>query len=396
MLRASTCAFLLLFATSAGAATFRVNSTADSVDATPGDGTCATSVGSCTLRAAIQEANALAGGDRIRVPAGVYELTRAGAGEDDAATGDLDVRGRLRVIGAGADSTIVDGNALDRVFDVGAGARVTLTKLAVRGGDAASDSGGGVNARIASRLVVKRMLVEGNEAFAGGGIAANGRLVMATSTVRGNTASVGGGVAMLGGSTIRTSTFDDNTATGFGAFSGHDVVAQRAGILEIANSTITGQVQVMAFCQGTPPARTCFDGADVVLANVTVNEVSHVVQALDQDDLHEGGFTLRNTILFSCASELNSQGFNFIVPEGCTILGDLSGVIIGDSPLLGSLRDNGGPTFTRLPNAISDAVEGGNPATPGSGGASCEPTDQRGVPRDPTVTGRCDIGAVER
>lgn len=42
------------------AATLRVNSTADDPDVTPGDGLCATVAGVCTLRAAIQEANALA------------------------------------------------------------------------------------------------------------------------------------------------------------------------------------------------------------------------------------------------------------------------------------------------------------------------------------------------
>ncbi len=395
MLRISSCAFLLLLATSADAATFRVNATTDAVDAAPGDGACATAGAVCTLRAAVQEANALAGPDRIRVPAGQYELTRAGTGENDAVTGDLDVRGRLRVVGAGSASTIVDGNGLDRVFDVQPNARVTLTKLALRGGDAGSGAGGGANAGTGSRLVVKRMLVEANEAFAGGGIAATGRLVMATTTVHGNVASIGGGVAVQGGSAIRTSTLNDNVAAGVGSFTGHDVLAQGAGTVEIANSTITGQVQVIAFCQ-PGPVRTCTDGADVVLANATVNEVSRVVQRLDQDVLHEGSVTLRNTILSVCGSELISQGYNFIVAEGCTILGDLSGVIVGDTPLLGSLKDNGGPTFTRLPNAISDAVEGGNPATPGSGGAACEATDQRGVLRDPTVTGRCDIGAVER
>ncbi|PQJ35912.1 hypothetical protein BSZ35_16045 [Salinibacter sp. 10B] len=44
-------------ATQAQDQTFMVNSTADASDANPGDGTCATSGGACTLRAAIEEAN---------------------------------------------------------------------------------------------------------------------------------------------------------------------------------------------------------------------------------------------------------------------------------------------------------------------------------------------------
>ncbi len=48
-------------------ATFIVNSTENAVDAVPGDGTCETETenGICTLRAAIQETNALPGADTI-------------------------------------------------------------------------------------------------------------------------------------------------------------------------------------------------------------------------------------------------------------------------------------------------------------------------------------------
>ena len=49
----------------AGAATFIVNSNGDASDAVAGNGVCATAGAVCTLRAAIQEANALAGADTI-------------------------------------------------------------------------------------------------------------------------------------------------------------------------------------------------------------------------------------------------------------------------------------------------------------------------------------------
>ena len=67
----------------AAEANFAVNSPADAVDANPGDGLCQTATpGECTLRAAIQEANALSGADTITLPADTYTLTIAGAGED--------------------------------------------------------------------------------------------------------------------------------------------------------------------------------------------------------------------------------------------------------------------------------------------------------------------------
>jgi CSLREA domain-containing protein len=51
----------------ARAADFVVNSTADAIDAAPGDGICATVDGACTVRAAIIEANQLPGPD-TRLP----------------------------------------------------------------------------------------------------------------------------------------------------------------------------------------------------------------------------------------------------------------------------------------------------------------------------------------
>lgn len=66
---------LYSFSINANAAEFSVNDTNDAVDANPGDGICATSSGGCSLRAAIQEANALPNEDFIAVPAGVFTLT---------------------------------------------------------------------------------------------------------------------------------------------------------------------------------------------------------------------------------------------------------------------------------------------------------------------------------
>jgi CSLREA domain-containing protein len=89
------------FLPAAWAASFTVNSTADAVDAKPGDGICATATGTCTLRAAIQEANALTGADTVIVPAGTYILTIPGRGETAAVAGDLDITDDLALAGAG-------------------------------------------------------------------------------------------------------------------------------------------------------------------------------------------------------------------------------------------------------------------------------------------------------
>src|SRR5829696_1635841 len=71
-----TVIFLLPDRVSRAAATFTVNSLADTSDAAPGNGICADAGGLCTFRAALQEANALAGDDTINFSvAGTINLT---------------------------------------------------------------------------------------------------------------------------------------------------------------------------------------------------------------------------------------------------------------------------------------------------------------------------------
>jgi CSLREA domain-containing protein len=101
------------------AATFTVSSTADVVDATPGDGICETAAGNgiCTLRAAIQEAGALPGANTIIVPAGTYFLSATPAclyklaGDPAVLTQNMSalcVRGTVTISGAGSNATIID------------------------------------------------------------------------------------------------------------------------------------------------------------------------------------------------------------------------------------------------------------------------------------------------
>jgi len=77
------------------------------VDANPGNGVCETAPGNgvCTLRAAIQEANALAGADEIVLlslpPPNAYVLT---------ILAQLTITGSLTITGGGASTAIIDGN----------------------------------------------------------------------------------------------------------------------------------------------------------------------------------------------------------------------------------------------------------------------------------------------
>jgi CSLREA domain-containing protein len=130
----------------ARAATFTVNSAADRSDANPGDGICRTSQGVCSLRAAIQEANALPGADTIQVNAGTYELEIVSVNADLPETGDFDIHGPVTIFGAGAEQTIIDGGfplpgaspeqrGLDRLFEIHPTAgNVSIRDLTLREG----------------------------------------------------------------------------------------------------------------------------------------------------------------------------------------------------------------------------------------------------------------------
>jgi CSLREA domain-containing protein len=118
------------------AATFTVNTTADTVDVNPGDGTAADAGGNCSLRAAVMEANALYGPDTIEVPEGIYRFSLIGAKEDHCQTGDLDIRSNLTIRGAGKEATIIDANHLDRIFHIKGTWKVTVSDLTIQNGQA--------------------------------------------------------------------------------------------------------------------------------------------------------------------------------------------------------------------------------------------------------------------
>lgn len=157
------------------ASTFIVSSTLDAVEALPGNGVCATAAGACTLRAAVQEARGLGGAHVITLPAGIYLFTIAGRGELNAATGDLNLIADLTINGAGAATTIIDANGLDRVFNNSLSA-LTLNDLTVQNGNPGNSEGGCIFASegdlTLTRVIVKSCHAEGG----GGGIYVLGRL----------------------------------------------------------------------------------------------------------------------------------------------------------------------------------------------------------------------------
>lgn len=360
-------------APAAYAAVFIPNRTTDSAD-----GACDAH---CSLREAILAANARAGEDVIVLHAGLYRLSLAGAGEDLGATGDLDIRDDLVLLGDGAVGTIVDAGQIDRVLDVAAGVTVEIRDVTLRNGrvQGAGTPGGGVRNRGALTLARSVVTRNTSEGF-GGGISSSdigSALTLSQSTVSDNSAgSGGGGLAIDATATLTNVTVSGNRSlTGFGGgiyfFSDTQTT--------VNNSTITGNSATQrgggVFAESAAFIGTAPEVANSILAGNT---------ASTEPD---------------CAGSVASGGYNLVgISTGCTDFSPANHDLEGTTgalldPRLGPLGGNGGPTPTHALLAGSPALDAGNPAAPGSG-AGCEASDQRGAPRPGGA--RCDIGAFER
>ena len=224
------------------ATTFAVDSTVDEVDVSPGDGVCDQGTGSCTLRAAIMEANALPGADTVEIPSGTYTLTLAGTDENGGATGDLDITEDLTIAGAGAGVTIVDGNSIDRVFHVVGSANVEIHDLTITGGEA--ETGGGIHTEY--DLAIFDSIFGGNLAtFRGGGVFSDspGLLTITRTVFTGNSAdAAGGGLYAVGGTLeVSESAFTDNEAP-FDAAGLVAINGTGPELIEVTNSDFTGNI----------------------------------------------------------------------------------------------------------------------------------------------------------
>jgi CSLREA domain-containing protein/uncharacterized repeat protein (TIGR01451 family) len=191
--------------------TFNVTTTSDLPAANPVNG-CATAGGPCSLRSAIQAADALPSGSgnvTINVPPGSYALTIPPAGSDDASTGDLNITygsGRVTVAGAGASSNVLDARAIDRAFDISSTAQVTISGLTIKNGNPdPSELNDGTTCPAS----------EPSNTAAGGAILTAGALTLSGDVITGSiSAGDGGGVEDSGTApvTISDSQITDNVA----------------------------------------------------------------------------------------------------------------------------------------------------------------------------------------
>ncbi len=435
-----------LCALAARAETFVVDSTLDAVDVAPGDGLCANVAGACTLRAAVQEANALAGADAIDLPAGVFMLAIAGRDENAAVSGDLDLRGELQVRGAGAAVTIIDGGMLDRVVDTvspaaGETSALTLRALGLRGGRLDGvpldhvGQGAGLRVSAGVNLTLEDVELRDNAllGFDGAGALDNAGCTLGRRLRligNGDFRDIGSGNATAGAIMLRGGantclTFEDfeianNRGDQAGAIHAdeHAPATFRRGLIAgnsarfagaillnhdneivMENVTISGNVGGSGASLNDGGSRLRLRHCTVTANTGIPGSSAPIVGGLG--DVH-GGFGL--TFLTNTLVAGNGPGFiaddceRATAIDGGNLIGSARGCLflsaqedqVGVPVTLGALGDHGGFSRDHLPTgtALDRARE-----------ASCLAVDQRGLarPRDGDGDGqaRCDIGAIE-
>jgi predicted outer membrane repeat protein len=323
------------------------------------------------------------------------------------------------VILDGQGNLTVDGNHRHRLFSVPQGVTAQLLGMTATRGAAKYEPGGGIYNE--GTLTLAHSAVTGNEAEgSGGGIATSGALTLINSTVAanttepigdgtskseeprsgggiqifvggsltsinstvsGNTSRMGGGIGSNGSVmlTLTNSTVSGNTATWWGGGMYHST-----GDATLTNSTLSGNTApvgggIYNINHWTP----------IMLTNVTVSgntadrgggvwNQGEVVSSnsLFDDDCHN------DESMVSMGDNIESPGNTC----GFDQEGDQPSV---PDPMLGPLRNNGGPTMTH-------ALEPGSPAINRIPADACEvDTDQRGQPRPEPGGTMCDVGAFE-
>ncbi|MGQ0501927.1 MAG: choice-of-anchor Q domain-containing protein, partial [Panacagrimonas sp.] len=374
--------------TAAQASTFTVTNLND-------DDNC--SVGYCTLRGAVNNANLNLGDDVVDATGIAGTITLNGT--------EIEVTDNVTIVGPGAQVLAVSGNDRSRIFNVAASGTLSLADLTLTGGrapdgsyGASGQSGGAILS--AGTLSINHCTLSANQAGnsghndlrdgrggGGGAIASSGTLSMTNSTLSANRAGNGshdyptgdaggdgGAIASSGTLNITNSTLSANQAGNggdgdyYGGGGGNGGAIASSGTLSMTNSTLSDN-RTGAGGGGALGSGGGGNGGGIFTS-------SPMAPALANSLLANNGS--------NCWGTPTDDGGNLDDGSSCgfTALTSLSNAIAN----LGPLQDNGGPTQTYALLAGSAAIDAGI-------ASACTGTDQRGVirPQGPA----CDIGAFE-
>ncbi|MGI9020389.1 MAG: choice-of-anchor Q domain-containing protein [Solirubrobacterales bacterium] len=292
-------AMLMPVGSAQGAEVYTVNSTDDRVDADVSDGVCAASDGTCTLRAAISQANEVAGNDLIELRKRTYRLTLPKTASPSNEEGALEVTEAVGIEGRGAGDTIIKQTVNDRVLTSLAGGLpgARLDDLTITGGRVTAPGnqfGGGIFNE--GTLSLAGVVVRDNEvipkppaanSFGGGILQDDGILLISDSRIKDNLvevksetgAAVGGGVMTLAGSlALVDSKVTGNTVHQFGGSAG---TSSGGGI------DVRGQTQISTT---TIAANTAEEGGGIAATvSATQGEISLDSSTISSNVARRGG-----------------------------------------------------------------------------------------------------------
>jgi CSLREA domain-containing protein len=332
------------------------------------DGVC--DAFNCSLREAIDAANAASGDDTITFSVGGVILLGSQLPETSDPAG-------LTIDATGQNVTI-SGDHKVLIFKVPVNGKLTLRSMAVIDGNFL---GGGGAIRVLRDGIVRleNVTFAGNQSSYAGAIYSYGTVTIVNSAFLRNNASLGGGaiVNVTGGHmSVSSSLFSGNTSPYFGG------ALENSAEIVIENSTFFGNA-----------------GLDVAAnlnaydASLTIINSTFSGNTSSSGTIHNyvGTVTLKNTIVANpagganCTGSITDGGGNLSYPDN-TCPG------INLDPKLGSLADNGGPTQTMALLSESAAIDAAQDCKDTDGKVLAN--DQRGIlrPQGP----QCDIGAYEK
>jgi CSLREA domain-containing protein len=362
---------LVTFNTAALPITFTVTTGVDEQD-----GSCAD--GDCSLRDAVELANASSGNDEVLIPESIGNITLGGSEVV------IQNNGTLRIAGFGANRLTVGypgtgAVGTSRIF-YSVGATVTISGMTLTGGNGAGAAAG-----------------EGGAVYADGG-----SITLSNVHITGNTAVLRGGGAFFNGGShaISNSACSANVGANEGG-----CVASSSATVAVTNSTVTGNtVTGVGGAFSIPSGNLSLTGS-----TVSNNNGASIGGGVF---ISGGTVTLRSSIVAGNTATSGRELFVFsggFLSGGFNLVGDSAGdstdtggpltYLTSDkqnvNPMFGTFGDHGGSTPTLPLLAGSPAVDAGS--------AFGSTIDQRGAPRtvnhpgviDASGSDGTDIGAFE-
>jgi hypothetical protein len=268
--------------------------------------------------------------------------------------------------------------------------------LAFSSGSASGNPAGGAGIFSYKSVLLGGSTIVGNQTTTGqgGGFRAFGDVTVIASTVSGNLAVNGAGIYAQDNLTSASDSFTllNSTVSGNQAFGLVGGAWTNAGTIHVYNSTVAfnSASSATASARHYAPGLSISDqGAD------PINSVFKIVRLQSSlfsnnfygfpthhaDDIGVAKFTAASTNGAPTSGE-NNLAF------ATTIIGLPNTLTTGVCPLIGPLRDNGGPTKTHALMSHSPGIDAGNIFGTGLSGL-----DQRGSPR--VSNGTADTGAYE-